>query len=104
MGAAAGGSAHLGPAPAARPPRSLLLLQLLLLVWAPGAARAQGAEFPELCRWVARPGAGFARGAPGARRGWVGGGGAWGRGWGPGVAASPGLGPLVLEGKLPAWW
>lgn len=52
MGAAAGGSAHLGPAPAARPPRSLLLLQLLLLVWAPGAARAQGAEFPELCSYT----------------------------------------------------
>lgn len=83
MGAAGRRSAHLGPAPAARPLRSLLLLQLLLLVSAPGTARAQGAEFPELCRWVARPGAGFARGAPSARRGWVGGGGVWGRGWGP---------------------
>ncbi|XP_066228988.1 cation-independent mannose-6-phosphate receptor isoform X1 [Saccopteryx leptura] len=52
MGAAAGRSAHLGPAPAACPPRSLLLLQLLLLVWAPGAALAQGAEFPELCSYT----------------------------------------------------
>lgn len=104
MGAAAGRSAHLGPAPAGRPLRSLLLLQLLLLVWAPGAARAQGAEFPELCRWVARPGAGFARGAPGAHWGWLEGGGAPGRGWGPRVASSPGVGPPVPEGKLPAWW
>lgn len=79
MGAAAGRSAHLGPAPAGRPLSSLFLLQLLLLVCAPGAARAQGAEFPELCRWVARPSAGFARGVPGAQRGWVGGGGAWGK-------------------------
>lgn len=93
MGAAAGRSAHLGPAPAGRPLRSLLLLQLLLLVWAPGAARAQGAEFPELCRWVARPGAGFARGAPGAHWGWLEGGGAPGRGWGPRVASSPSVGP-----------
>lgn len=55
MGAAAGQSAHLGPG---RPPRSLLLLlRLLLLVGVPGAARAQGTEFHELCRWVARRGA-----------------------------------------------
>lgn len=87
MGAATGRSAHLGPAPAGCPPRSLLLLQLLLLVWAPGTALAQGAEFPELCRWVARPGAGFALGTSGAQRGWVGGGGARGRGWGPRVAS-----------------
>ncbi|XP_059555884.1 cation-independent mannose-6-phosphate receptor isoform X3 [Myotis daubentonii] len=52
MGAAAGRSAHLGPAPAGRPLRSLLALQLLLLVGAPGAARAQGAEFPELCSYT----------------------------------------------------
>lgn len=55
MGAAGGQSAHLGPG---RPPRSLLLLlRLLLLVGVPGAARAQGTEFHELCRWVARRGA-----------------------------------------------
>ncbi|XP_044616685.2 cation-independent mannose-6-phosphate receptor [Equus asinus] len=52
MGAAAGRSAHLGPALAGRPPRALLLLQLLLLVWAPGAARAEGADFPELCSYT----------------------------------------------------
>nr|XP_060473234.1 cation-independent mannose-6-phosphate receptor [Panthera onca] len=54
MGAAAGRSAHLGPAPAGCPLLSLLLLQLLLLllVLAPGAARAQGAEFPELCSYT----------------------------------------------------
>ncbi|XP_022416368.1 cation-independent mannose-6-phosphate receptor [Delphinapterus leucas] len=52
MGAAAGRSAHLGPAPAGRPPRSLFLLQLLLLAWAPGAAGTQGAEFPELCSYT----------------------------------------------------
>ncbi|XP_053769591.1 cation-independent mannose-6-phosphate receptor [Desmodus rotundus] len=52
MGATAGRSAHLGPAPAGRPLRSLFLLQLLLLVCAPGAARAQGAEFPELCSYT----------------------------------------------------
>lgn len=86
MGAAAGRSAHLGPAPAGRPLRSLLLVQLLLLVWAPGAARAQGSEFPELCRWVARRGAGFARGARGTQLGWVGGGGALG---GAGLPESP---------------
>lgn len=102
MGAAARRSAHLGPAPAGRPLRSLLLVQLLLLVWAPGAARAQGAEFPELCRWVARRGAGFARGAPGAQLGWVGGGGALGRDWAPRVAFRPGLGSSGPEGKLPA--
>lgn len=50
MGAAAGCSAHLGPAPGGRLPRALLLLQLLLLVVAPGTAQAQAAEFPELCR------------------------------------------------------
>ncbi|KAK2501049.1 hypothetical protein MC885_011037 [Smutsia gigantea] len=49
MGAAAGQSAHLGPS---RSPRSLLLLRLLLLVGVPGAARAQGAEFPELCSYT----------------------------------------------------
>ncbi|KAM4815966.1 cation-independent mannose-6-phosphate receptor [Urocitellus parryii] len=52
MGAAAGCSAHLGPAPAGRPPRALLLLQLLLLVVAPGTAQAQAAEFPELCSFI----------------------------------------------------
>ncbi|KAF6114200.1 insulin like growth factor 2 receptor [Phyllostomus discolor] len=53
MGAAAGRrSAHLGPAPAGRPLGSLFLLQLLLLVCAPGAARAEGAEFPELCSYT----------------------------------------------------
>ncbi|XP_045356158.1 cation-independent mannose-6-phosphate receptor [Leopardus geoffroyi] len=54
MGAAAGRSSHLGPAPSGCPLLSLLLLQLLLLllVLAPGAARAQGAEFPELCSYT----------------------------------------------------
>ncbi|XP_027795386.2 cation-independent mannose-6-phosphate receptor [Marmota flaviventris] len=52
MGAAAGCSAHLGPAPAGRLPRALLLLQLLLLVVAPGTAQAQAAEFPELCSFI----------------------------------------------------
>ncbi|XP_058516485.1 cation-independent mannose-6-phosphate receptor isoform X4 [Ochotona princeps] len=51
--AAAGRSAHLGPVPADRPLRSLLLppqlLLLLLLVNVPVAAQAQAAEFPELC-------------------------------------------------------
>lgn len=49
MGAAAGRSAHLGPAPAGYRLRSLLLVQLLLLVWAPRATGTQGTEFPELC-------------------------------------------------------
>ncbi|KAI5938484.1 Cation-independent mannose-6-phosphate receptor [Manis javanica] len=51
MGAAGGQSAHLGPG---RPPRSLLLLllRLLLLVGVPGAARAQGTEFHELCSYT----------------------------------------------------
>nr|XP_020014204.1 cation-independent mannose-6-phosphate receptor-like [Castor canadensis] len=54
MGAAANRSAHLGPAPAGRPSRALLLLllQLLLLVAAPGTAQAQSAEFPELCSYT----------------------------------------------------
>ncbi|KAI6052130.1 cation-independent mannose-6-phosphate receptor [Marmota monax] len=52
MGAAAGCSAHLGPAPSGRLPRALLLLQLLLLVVAPGTAQAQAAEFPELCSFI----------------------------------------------------
>ncbi|KAM9666055.1 cation-independent mannose-6-phosphate receptor [Trichechus inunguis] len=59
MGAAGGRSAHLGPrpAPASRPPRALLLLQLLLLVSAPGGPRgpgaaAQDASFPELCSYT----------------------------------------------------
>nr|XP_027795386.1 cation-independent mannose-6-phosphate receptor [Marmota flaviventris] len=52
MGVAAGCSAHLGPAPAGRLPRALLLLQLLLLVVAPGTAQAQAAEFPELCSFI----------------------------------------------------
>lgn len=101
MGAAAGRSAHLGPAPAGYRLRSLLLVQLLLLVWAPRATGTQGTEFPELCRWVALQGSGFARGAL-ARggRGW--GPGRSGRDWGPGVASGPDLSPLVPEGKLPA--
>lgn len=68
MGAAGGQSAHLGPG---RPPRSLLLLllRLLLLVGVPGAARAQGTEFHELCRWVARRGAAGPVGGRGARGG-----------------------------------
>ncbi|KAL4839173.1 hypothetical protein H8958_013998 [Nasalis larvatus] len=52
MGTAAGRSSHLGPAPAGRPQRSLLLLQLLLLVAAPGATQAQLAPFPELCSYT----------------------------------------------------
>ncbi|KAL0622173.1 Cation-independent mannose-6-phosphate receptor [Plecturocebus cupreus] len=55
MGAAAGRSSHLGPAPARRPQRSLLLLQLLLLVAAPGATQSQTAPFPELCRIMENP-------------------------------------------------
>ncbi|XP_055982014.1 cation-independent mannose-6-phosphate receptor isoform X3 [Sorex fumeus] len=50
MGAVAARSAHLGPERPGRPLRSRLALQLLLLLaWAAGAARAQGADFPELC-------------------------------------------------------
>ncbi|XP_053447080.1 cation-independent mannose-6-phosphate receptor [Nycticebus coucang] len=52
MGAAAGRRVHLGPAPAGRPPRSLLLLQLLLLVAAPAAEQAEAGEFPELCSYT----------------------------------------------------
>ncbi|XP_037673819.1 cation-independent mannose-6-phosphate receptor [Choloepus didactylus] len=58
--AAAGLSAHLGPwlvPAAARVPRALFLLQLLLLVSGPGGqqapgAAAQGVEFPELCSYT----------------------------------------------------
>ncbi|XP_023074848.1 cation-independent mannose-6-phosphate receptor isoform X1 [Piliocolobus tephrosceles] len=52
MGTAAGRSSHLGPAPAGRPQRSLLLLQLLLLVAAPAATEAEAAPFPELCSYT----------------------------------------------------
>ncbi|XP_047625757.1 cation-independent mannose-6-phosphate receptor [Phacochoerus africanus] len=52
MGAAAGRSAHLGPAPAGYRLRSLLLVQLLLLVWAHRATGTQGTEFPELCSYT----------------------------------------------------
>lgn len=99
MGAAAGRSAHLGPAPSGRPPRSLLLLQLLLLVWAPGAAGTQGAEFPELCRWVARLGAGFCRAAP-ARGGRGGGQGRSGEGPGSPSRLWSGLGSARPRGKV----
>ncbi|XP_037376580.1 cation-independent mannose-6-phosphate receptor isoform X2 [Talpa occidentalis] len=50
MGAAAARSCPAGPAPAGRPPLAPLLL--LLLLGAPAAARAQGADFPELCSYT----------------------------------------------------
>nr|XP_045014516.1 cation-independent mannose-6-phosphate receptor [Jaculus jaculus] len=52
MRAATDPSALLGPAPLGRPPRALLLLQLLLLVAAPGSAQAQAAPFPDLCSYT----------------------------------------------------